>query len=81
MKQHPWRRWSVLWRSENQLDGNVERLCGRDGALPLFRTRDECRKFIRAEYGFIRNRPDLRREPHGWKMPIPVRVEIRAVAQ
>jgi len=71
-----WSRWGVLWRSENKLDGRREHLMGRGGALPLFKTREEARTHIKQNYLYIKNRPDLRREPHGWKMPIPVRVTI-----
>lgn len=42
----------------------------------LFRTRSEAREWIEKEYGYLRTRPDLQAEPHGWKMPIPVRVVI-----
>lgn len=72
----PWKAWSVLWRSENKLDGETERLQGDCGELPLFATREECRAYIKDRYGYIRERPDLRKEPHGWKIPIPVRVAV-----
>lgn len=71
----PWERWSVIWRSDCALDdGPREYLVGEGGELPLFRTRREAR------YGYIRTRPDLHAEPHGWKMPIPVRVTIGVAA-
>ncbi len=69
--------WGALWRSCNFLDGEQSHIINK-GCLPvLFRTRREARKFIDAEYGYIRTRPDLREEPHGWKVPVPVRVEVR----
>lgn len=52
------------------------RLMGRGGDMLLFRTRSEAREWIEKEYGYLRTRPDLQAEPHGWKMPIPVRVVI-----
>ena len=72
----PWKRWAVMWRSDNRTDGIQYRLQGEGGDLPLFRTRDECRAFIEERYGYIRQRPDLQAEPHGWKMPVAVRVQI-----
>ena len=66
----------ALWRSENKLDGKREYII-REKAYPkLFRTRAECREWIKQGYGYIADRPDLQAEPHGWKMPIPVKVEI-----
>lgn len=42
----------------------------------LFRTRREAQLFIAKEYGYLRHRPDLRAEPHGWRMPKAVKVEV-----
>ena len=73
------RLWAVLWQSDNRLDGRQRRLVWpphRPCWPQLFRTRRECREFIEREYGYIRTRPDLRREPHGWRMPKAVRVRI-----
>jgi hypothetical protein len=58
------------------LDGKKENLQGEGGNLPMFRTRAECREFIKERYGYIARSPDLKKEPHGWKMPIPVRVQV-----
>ncbi len=69
-------RWAVQWRSDNRLDGKTRHFMW-DGVQPfLFRTRQKARDAIRERWGYIRNRPDLRREPCGWKMPIPVRVTV-----
>jgi len=78
--------WGILWRSESQLDGKDEHLIGTwpYGApiqyqgynTAVFRTRDDARKFLQEHYGFIKNRPDLRKEPHGWKMPKIVKVDV-----
>ena len=68
--------WGVEWRSKNQLDG-VQRRLQWDHDLRLFRTRRECRAFIVEKYGYINQRADLRTEPHGWQLPIAVRVEVR----
>jgi hypothetical protein len=71
--------WAVLWRTKNALDGERESfLCSP--TLPqrvrLFETRREARAYIAANWSYLRERPDLRAEPHGWRMPIPVRVKV-----
>lgn len=81
--------WAIEWRSENRLDGRTERLVGRFGmhtpACPdhlsgyrtmVFKTRQQARDFINVHYAYIRKRPDLQVEPHGWKMPRPIKVEV-----
>jgi hypothetical protein len=67
-----WRRWSINWK---------DRLQGENGILPLFKTREECRDYIRKHYGYIRTRKDLRDPPHNWKMPTPIRVIIAPEAK
>lgn len=42
----------------------------------LFFSRREARDFIRQRYGYIARRKDLRAEPHGWRMPQAVKVEV-----
>lgn len=69
-------RWGILWRSKNKLDGRTEHLVCFNCLPALYRTRREARKQIDATFGYIRERADLRAEPHGWKIPIPVRVSI-----
>jgi hypothetical protein len=71
--------WAVLWRSENALDGKREFLIGEFRSpirKMLFNTRAEAREHIRDQYGYISKRPDLQAEPHGWRMPIAVKVEV-----
>ena len=72
--------WAIKWRSENVLDGKTERLMGslcHESSIPgLFRTSEEAWSFQQERYGYIHHRPDLHREPHGWKSPIVVRVRI-----
>lgn len=41
-----------------------------------FKTKAAAAAFIADRYGYIANRKDLRGEPHGWRMPIPVRVLV-----
>ena len=70
-------RWAVKWRSYNRLDGKQEFFVWATMNAPaLFYTRAEARAYIRQEYGYIATRDDLRREPHGWRMPIAVRVRL-----
>ena len=70
-------RWGVLWRSENILEGRERYIMWESECPMLFRTRVQARKWIHENYGYIAKRPDLKREPHGWRMPVPVRVEVR----
>lgn len=73
--------WAPKWSQTNNLDGYREHLCLWHAYLGIkfptvFRTRSECRKFIEEHYGYIRQRPDLRSEPHGWRVPTAVKVII-----
>jgi hypothetical protein len=69
-----------LWHDDSELDGCRRYLIWNHeegpGAFRLFRTRREAREYIERRYGYIRHRPDLRAQPHGWHMPtaVPVRV-------
>jgi len=69
-------RWAGLWRSENRLDGKREHLLFKDCLPVLARTRQEMREWIELTYGYLRTRPDLKAEPHGWKMPKVIKVII-----
>ena len=70
--------WAAKWRSQCLLDGKTEYLIGAGLTPPLlFKTRADCRAYIRIKYSYLATRPDLRREPHGWKMPVPVKVIVR----
>jgi len=72
--------WGVLWRSKNKLDGvNQHLLCRVNGTTVLFRTRRKARVWVELTHGYIRTRPDLRAAPHGWRMPIPVRVKVEVI--
>ena len=69
--------WGVLWYSKNRLDGITKHLMYGDDCLPvLFQTRREAREWVNGRYGYIRRRKDLRTEPHGWRLPQVVRVNI-----
>jgi hypothetical protein len=49
---------------------------GKDCLPRLFKTRREAREFAETEYGYIRTRPDLQREPHGWTVPKSIKVDV-----
>lgn len=69
--------WGLQWYSRNQLDGERRYLLWDGPAKPLlYRTRREARADALKRYGYIKSREDLRAEPHGWRLPIPVRVVI-----
>lgn len=69
--------WAVLWQSENRLDGKRAHIMNGGDCLPvLFRSRRAARQYAAEHYGYIATRPDLRREPHGWKMPQAIKVRL-----
>jgi hypothetical protein len=69
--------WAAEWHSNNYLDGETRHIIYGDDCIPaLFRTRRECRLFIMDKYGYIKDRKDLRQEPHGWRLPQAVRVKV-----
>jgi hypothetical protein len=72
-------RWGVMWYSKNEMDGVRKHLMygWPDSTIVplLFRTRKEAREYIKEKWGYIKDSPDLRVEPHGWRMPRAVRVE------
>jgi hypothetical protein len=79
--QQPLTAWAVEWHSVNRLDGDQRHLIwdygtGAGAGFRLFRTRRETRAYIEERYGYIRQRPDLRHEPHGWRLPTAVRVTV-----
>ena len=73
----PVQAWAVEWRSHNLLDGDQRHLMFRHPPR-LYFTRKECLADIDSGWGYLRQRPDLHREPYGWRMPRPVRVTITA---
>lgn len=71
-------RWGVLWRTNAaSIDGTREYIVG-DYPRPThcFTSRAQARAFIKERWGYIAARPDLRKAPHGWMIPIPVRVRV-----
>jgi len=75
----PWTAWGVRWESKNAIDGVQRYLIGSCGVPPIplmFETKRECLEYIKANYGYIRTRKDLRDEPHGWRVPKAIRIEV-----
>jgi hypothetical protein len=71
-------RWAIKISSNNQLDGYREHFACAGGTYELFETREGARLHIKDKYGW-HTRHDLRREPHGWKAPKPVRVKVQLI--
>ena len=68
--------WGIKWVSDSRLDGHTEYICGTLTGWEVFRTRAEARSFRNSHYGYIRDRPDLKAEPFGWKLPQVIKVII-----
>jgi len=66
--------WGVLWRRNKISEEYL--LTDIDCKPRMFRTRKECRLFIKKYYGYIKKRVDLRAEHHGWKVPMPVKLKV-----
>jgi len=66
--------WGIKWISDCKLDGHTEYITGNTMGWDVFRTRAEARAFREKRYGYLRNRPDLKAEPFGWKMPQVIKV-------
>ncbi len=70
--------WAIAHVSNNLTDGYrrwLEGVADHPSQTQLFKTRAEARAFIQ-KYAYIRKRPDLRKQPHGWRMPQPVKVTV-----
>jgi hypothetical protein len=66
--------WALAWRSQR---GNEYIIYDSTTGLPaLFPTRRLARRFRDERYGYIKHREDLRREPYGWRLPVPFRVQV-----
>jgi len=69
--------WAAEWHEKNKLDGESRHILYEDCLPKLFRRRAACRAWIQEHYGYIKERPDWRAEPYGWRMPIAVKVILR----
>lgn len=69
-------KWGLRWEQTNRLDGHRQWIMW-ENCLPLvFQTRKEARAWADKNYGYIKTRKDLRIEPHGWRFPRAVRIEV-----
>jgi hypothetical protein len=71
--------WAAQWHSHSNLDGDSKHICNEDCLPVLFRTREAARGYIDHKYGYIRERPDLRAQPHGWRIPRAVKVIVTVI--
>jgi hypothetical protein len=69
-------RWGLFLDKTNKLDGRTAHLIYENRLPVLFRTRREAREYANKRFGYIKTRPDLRREPFCDRMPKPVRVRV-----
>ena len=69
-------RWGVEFRSASKTFGHDRWFTWAGAAPRLFWNRREAREYIAAHWGDLKTRPDLRAEPHGWRMPRAVRVAV-----
>ena len=76
MKKTSVTRWAVLWHSKNKLDGIREHIIFEERLPRLFNTWQQARNYAVKKFGYIRFRKDLRSEPHGWRMPRPIKCTI-----
>jgi len=72
--------WAGEWHSKTILDGERRHILYENCLPMLFRTRQKCREFIESRYGYIAERQDLQSEPHGWRMPQAIKVEVIKLA-
>jgi hypothetical protein len=72
------KRWGLLSDTTTQLDGRRVHLIFEHCLPVIFRTRQEAREYANKRFGYIKNRPDLRREPHCCRMPKAVRINVEA---
>ena len=81
-------RWGIERHSDNWLDGETrwldpawEKGLNTTPMPRLFMTRREAREYRRREYAYLNPaslgfRPDLANEPHGWKYPRVVKLQV-----
>lgn len=69
--------WAAQWHSKNSLDGDTRHIINENCLPKLFRTRQTCRNWIKEKYGYIKDRKDLRAEPHGWRLPVAIKVKVK----
>ena len=68
--------WGVEWHSKSEVDGERRFIMWAFGHPLAFFTRKAAKDWIDENYGYIKKRPDLKGEPHGWRLPQPIRIRI-----
>lgn len=79
MKPLTLERWAVVWRQKRTAADptrDTHFIFESPCRQALFLTRREANAFVSRKYGYIAKREDLRRAPHFWRMPKPVRVTL-----
>ena len=71
--------WAAEWYSNSKKEGEKRHLIYYDGIVLLFKSKKKCQDYIKERWGYIATRKDLRSEPHGWRMPQPVRVTVQVI--
>lgn len=67
--------WGLLWWVSEKFTYEPRSHLLYENCKPvMFKTRKEARDFAIEKYGYIKVRDDLRRYPHGWRLPKPVRI-------
>jgi hypothetical protein len=67
-------RWAGKWNS-----GDHHHLLYENCLPMLFRTRAQARAWIELKYGYIRRRPDLQGAPFKWRVPVAIKVRVKAL--
>ena len=70
--------WGAEWNSVCKRDGETRYIIFEGGMPLVFGTRAQARHWVKEKYGYIRYRPALQEEPHGWRVPRVVRIRISA---
>lgn len=81
LREHSTILWGLLWHGENKRDGVTEHFIRHDCLPVLFKTKRQAREYALKCYGYIKTRKDLRVEPHGWRLPRPIRVRVAKVSK
>lgn len=68
--------WALEWVDRSPED-YTKHFIYHDCLPCLFRRRKDAREYAKKEYGYIKHRLDLRRAPHFWRMPRPVKVMVK----
>ena len=72
------RAWAVEGRASSKAGGERQfPTWDQHDRFRVFETRRDCRAYIEERWGYLRERPDLRAGPFGWRMPRAVRVTVQ----